>query len=179
MPTSDSGAHITYSNANTRIEGDNSRSVCVLFRANGSNNENILVSIGSSDTTWTMGCNRNFALVISTSIYVHVFGMCEAFDNYNISVGPQTLYDGAFHQLCVTYNKTNSELCVYRDSQMPTCIRRNNGPYNTAISDVRIGWWSDLNRQFTTQGGGIIKSVSLFNSTISQQCVLQQINTNN
>jgi hypothetical protein len=181
MPASDSGTYITYPNANTRISGDSSRSVCASFRVSTENIDNILVSIGSSDTTWDnrKGCNRNFALAIADSTSVTIYGMCTEFDNFNIYVGPGTLYDGMFHQICVTYNNINSKLCVYRDLQGPTCVTRTNAPYNTGFGDVRIGWWPDNNRQFTATNGGLIKSVSLYDSMISQDCVAHQINTNN
>ncbi|CAF4593745.1 unnamed protein product, partial [Rotaria magnacalcarata] len=48
MPWLHQGTHLTYKNANTRIFGDNSRSICALVRAGPVNADNIVVSIGSS-----------------------------------------------------------------------------------------------------------------------------------
>jgi len=139
------------------------------------NNNNILVSIGALDTAWpSKGCNRNFAIVISDSTLASVFRMCNQFDNLNIHVGPYNLYDGAFHQICVTYNNTESKLCVYLDSQTPNCLVRQNPPYNTTLGDVRIGWWPDNNRQFVASGGGSIHSVSLFDSVLPETCITDQ-----
>ncbi|CAF1072853.1 unnamed protein product [Didymodactylos carnosus] len=177
MPSGEIGIYRTYRNANTLISGDSSRSACTSFNATKYNDNNIVFSIGSRLTTWSGGENMNFALAIRNGTHVDVFGMQGKYDNRFINVGPATLYDGAFHQICVTYNSLNSKLCVYRDSQAPTCLIRSNGPYNTAISDVRIGWWPDLTWQFVGTGGGQIKSLALFNMEISQDCVIQT-NTN-
>ncbi|CAF4155946.1 unnamed protein product [Rotaria sp. Silwood2] len=165
-----------YRNANTRISGDSSRSVCAFFRVSSSNVDNIIVDIGSAKTTSVGGCNRHFALGVADATHINVFGLCGMFDNNYIFVGPDTLYDGNFHQICITYNSTNAKLCVYRDAQEPICITRNNGPYNTSLGNVRIGWWPDDNRQFVALGGGLIRSVSLFDSEISQDCVIQEFN---
>ncbi|CAF1201748.1 unnamed protein product [Adineta steineri] len=178
MPTSDSGSYFTYFQANTRISGDSSRSICVRFRVSSSNVDHILASFGSSGTTWNngIGCNKHFALAVANATCVNVYGMCV--DNYHIHVGPNTLYDGNFHQLCATYNNISSKLCVYRDLQDPTCIIRTT-PYNTGLGDVRIGWWPDHNRRFISTGSETIKAVSLFDKAISQDCVAHLVNTTN
>ncbi|CAF2896664.1 unnamed protein product, partial [Rotaria sp. Silwood2] len=165
-----------YLNANTRISGDISRSVCAFFRVSNLNVDNIIVDIGSAKSSGVGGCNRHFALGIANATHINLFGMCSMFDNVLIFVGPDTLYDGAFHQICITYNSTNRKLCAYRDYQQPTCITRNNMSYNTALGNVRIGWWPDGNHQFVASGDGLIRSVSLFDSEISQDCVIQEFN---
>jgi hypothetical protein len=179
MPSSDQGTNLTYTNANTLISGDLSRSGCVSFRASASNADNIIFSIGSSLTTASGGCDTNFALSVINASHVTIYGMCPLFDNPNIPVGQSILYDGAFHQVCVTYDNTISTLCVYLDLLSPQCLIRSNAPYNTSLGDVRIGWWPDNNRQFVASGGGLIELVSLFNVAINQSCVAFQYQVNN
>ena len=178
MPTADQGTNLTYSNANTLISGDLSRSGCATFRASTSNVDNIIFSIGSSLITSNGGCNQHFALSIIDASHVTLYGMCAAYDNNNIYVGQNTMYDGTFHQICVTYDPTVSQLCVYLDLVPAQCITRTNVAYNTGSGDVRIGWWADLNRPFLATGGGLIKLVSLFNTPINQSCVTYQYQTN-
>ncbi|CAF3820775.1 unnamed protein product [Rotaria sp. Silwood1] len=176
MPSLGEGTYFTYTKANTRISGDSSRSLCASFRASSLNYDNIVVEIGSSDTTWNSGkgCNTHFALAVGDGINIIVFGMCFSFDN-SINIGPSTLFDGNFHHICITYNSINSILCAYRDFQTPVCIVRDNSPYNTGLGDVRIGWWPDENRQFVASGGGWIKYAALFDMEISSECVARQI----
>jgi hypothetical protein len=175
MPESDQGTNFTYPNANRRIHGDISRSVCATFRASDSNDDNIIYSIGSFGTTWTReGCNTHFTLTIRNATHIDIYGMCTVYDNEAIFLGGSTLYDKAFHQICVTYNNTESKLCIYLDSQTPKCLIRQNPRYNTALGDVRIGWWPDNNREFSASRGGLIRSVSLFDRAISPQCVADQ-----
>ncbi|CAF3030136.1 unnamed protein product [Rotaria sp. Silwood2] len=92
-----------YLNANTRISGDISRSVCAFFRVSNLNVDNIIVDIGSAKSSGVGGCNRHFALGIANATHINLFGMCSMFDNVLIFVGPDTLYDGAFHQICITW----------------------------------------------------------------------------
>ncbi|CAF4645861.1 unnamed protein product [Rotaria socialis] len=169
------GTHFTYSNANTRIFGDSSRSICALVRAGPVNADNIVVSIDSSSPG---DCNRHFAIAIADGRHVHLYGMCGKYDNPNIPINLITLYDGAFQQICVTYNNQNARICVHVDLQSPHCFIRENARYNTDTGDVRIGWWSDRNRQFSATGGGMIKSVSLYDRSISQQCIRHQFEIN-
>lgn len=180
MPSSDQGTYFTYTNANTHISGDLSRSGCASFRANTSNADNIIFSIGSNLTTWhnNTGCNMNFALSVIDASHVSVYGMCPSYDNVNILVGQSTLYDGTFHQICVTYDNTVPKLCIYLDLQSPQCLNRSNPSYNTGLGDVRIGWWPDGNRQFTASGGGLIRFVSLFDTAINQNCVAYHYQVN-
>ncbi|CAF2121343.1 unnamed protein product [Rotaria magnacalcarata] len=175
MPWLHQGTILTYTNANTRIFGDNSRSICALVRAGPVNADNIVVSIGSS---LSGDCNRNFAIAIADGRHVHLYGMCGAYDNYNVPINLITLYDGAFHQICVTYNNENARLCVYADLQSPYCFIRGNARYNTATGDVRIGWWVNTDRQFSARDGGMIKSVSLYDRSISQHCIRHQFEIN-
>lgn len=175
MPSS--SQQITYLNANTRISGDNSRSICAWFRASSFNNDNIIIDIGSNKTTTTEGCNTHFTLLISDPIHIRLSGMCDMFNDDPIFVGPETLYDNAFHQICVTYNSINARLCVYRDFQQSVCTTRNKRPYNTSLGDIRIGWWPDGTYQFVASGGGLIRSISLFETEISHDCVIDEINT--
>ncbi|CAF1486077.1 unnamed protein product [Adineta ricciae] len=176
MPSSIQTTYFMYFNANTNISGDSSRSVCAYFRASNWNIDNIIVDIGSPKSTQTGGCNKHFTIGIFNSTHINVFGMCPQHDNMLLFVGPDTLFDGVFHQICVTYNTTSRQLCAYRDYQQATCITRTNQPYNTIPGNVRIGWWSDRNRQFITLGGGLIRSVSLFDYAIEQDCVIQERN---
>lgn len=173
MPAADEGTYFTYPNGNTRIFGDVSRSVCASFRANKSNDENIIFSIGSFETTCDegKGCNRHFALAIKNATHINILGMCYQYDNNAIRIAPKSFYDGNFHQICVTYNSTGSKLCVYLDSPTPNCFVRQSLPYNTALGDVRIGWWPDNNRKFVASGGGLIRSVSLFDSVLPDNCI--------
>ena len=179
MPSSDQGTYLTYPNGNTHIIGDISRSVCASFRADKSNDNNIIFSIGSFDTTWNgKGCNTHFALAIQNATHVNVFGMCHIYDNQDIPIGQGTLYDGKFHQICLTYNNIDSKLCIYHNLQSPECLIRKNHPYNTTMGDVRIGWWTDNNRQYVAAGGRTIRSVSLFDKVITQNCVADQLMVN-
>ncbi|CAF1523204.1 unnamed protein product [Rotaria sordida] len=179
MPSSDEGTHLTYANANTRSQGDVSRSICGSVRASAVNVDDLIFSIGSSDTTWNArkGCNRHFALSILNGTHVNVFGMCEIYDNDRIPVTQHTMYDKSFHQICVTYRTDDAKLCVYHNSDPPYCVIRSNARYNTGLGDVRIGWWPDNNRGFVSSDGGLIKSVALFDRAISQECVRQQLET--
>ncbi|CAF2676651.1 unnamed protein product [Rotaria sp. Silwood2] len=120
MPSSVQTTYLTYSSANTLISGDASRSGCVWFRAG------------------TGGCNQHFALSVIDASHVTIYGMCGAYDNANINVGQSVLYDGSFHQVCVTYNNVNSQLCIYLDLSPPNCLTRTNVVYNTGSGDVRI-----------------------------------------
>ena len=179
MPSSVQSTYLTYSNVNTLISGNVDRSVCVSFRANTSNADDIIFSIGSALTTATGGCNTHFALSVVNASHVTMYSMCRAYDNRNIPVGQSTLYDGAFHQVCVTYASSTAELCVYLDLLPPQCLIRSNAPYNTSLGDLRIGWWPDINRQFDPSGGGLIQWVSLYAQTINQSCVAFQYQVNN
>ena len=179
MPTSDQGTNFTYANANTQISGDQSRGGCVSFRANTSNVDNMLFSIGSSLKSWTGGCNSNFVLNVGGSSIMNVYGMCSSYDNYNIPVGSSVLFDGNFHQVCVSYDNTIPQLCVYLDLLSPRCVNRTNPRYNTSLGDVRVGWWPDGNRRFSGSGGGLIRSVTLFSAAINQSCVTHQYHVNN
>jgi hypothetical protein len=176
MPFSDQGTYFTYPNGNTRIIGDVSRSVCASFRASQSNDENIIFSIGSFDTTCDegKGCNTHFTLAIRNATHINILGMCYQYNNDAILIAQNSLYDGPFHHICVTYNNTESKLCVYLDSQTPNCLVRQNPPYNTTLGDVRIGWWPDSNHQFVASGGGLIHSVSLFDSVLPETCITDQ-----
>jgi hypothetical protein len=177
MPPSDQGTYFTYSNANTRISGDSSRSICASFRASSLNNGGTMIlDIGSAFTTLTGGCNTQFSLSIFDAATIVVFGMCTPYDSWFSTTGPDTLDNGAFHQICATYNSANAKLCIYRDLQAPICTIRYANPYNTGLGDVRIGWWPDQNQEFVGSGGGLIQSASLFDSEISQECVAQQMN---
>ncbi|CAF4140426.1 unnamed protein product, partial [Rotaria magnacalcarata] len=148
MPPSDQGSILTYANANTRIMGDSSRSTCAHF-------------VSSDKNGYTgVGCNKQFALLIENHVNVGVLGACHRYDNRNFTVGPDTLNDGVFHQICITYNNVTSKLCVYRDSDDPKCVIRNNGPLNTGLGDVRIGWWADNTFQSVVAGNGLIRSIS-------------------
>lgn len=178
MPSNDSGTNLTYANANTFISGNSDRSVCVYFKASSSNIDHILLSIGPL-LTGSISCNKHFAIAIANATHITIYGMCGLYDNLNINVAPSSLHDGLFHQICVSYNSTNSRLCVYRDSQTSTCFTRTNPPYSTQTGDVRIGWWPDNNRPFLGTQGGLIKSASLFNSVISTNCVAFMLNTYN
>jgi len=180
MPASDQGTSLTYINANTQISGSVSRSGCALVRASSINADNLVFSIGSHRTTPSTpsGCNEHFALSIISSSSVTVYGMCGTYDNGNIGLGQSILYDGNFHQLCVTYDSSNLQLCVYLDLYSPTCLIRSNPLYNTGSGDVRIGWWPDGNRGFISSGGGLIKSVALFNTAVNQTCVTYQYQNN-
>lgn len=180
MPSSDQGTNFTYANANTRISGDMSRSVCASFRASHSNNENIIFSFGSSDTSCDKGkgCNTHFALGIRNATHMNIFGMCYPYDNDAILVHKNTLYDGIFHRICVTYNNAEAKICIYLDSQTPQCFVRQNPPYNTTLGDVRIGWWPDNNRQFVAAGGGLIHSVLIFDRVIPQTCIDREFMNN-
>lgn len=180
MPSSSKGTNLTYKGNNTKISGDVSRSGCVVFRANAVNYDNIIFEIGSSFTTWnnSKGCNTHFALAIYNASHVTVYGMCSDFDNSAIPVGRSNLQDSQLHQLCVTYDNKTDYLCVYLDLSSPQCLRRLNPPYNTSLGDVRIGWWPDGNRQFNASGGGLIRSLSLFNTAINQSCVSYIFNNN-
>ncbi|CAM4838034.1 unnamed protein product [Rotaria magnacalcarata] len=178
MPSFIQGTYLTYSGANTIISGDLSRSGCVWFRASPSNADNIIFSIDSALSTTTGGCNQQFALSVIDASHVPLYGMCGAYDNNDIYVGQSTLYDGAFHQMCVTYNNINVQLCVYLDLLSPQCLTRTNAAYNTGLDDVRIGWWPDLNRQFVSTGGGLIQLLSLFDTAINQTCVTYQYQNN-
>ena len=176
MPSSDLGTNFTYRNVNTRISGDVSRSVCASFRASHVNDENIIFSIGSSNTTCDegRGCNTHFTLVLKNATHINILGMCYLYNNEAIFVTQNSLYDGSFHQICVTYNSTESKLCVHLDAQAPQCLIRENPPYNTGLGDVRVGWWPDNDRQFLPLGGGLIRSVSLFDRVITQSCITDQ-----
>ena len=182
MPTSDQGGFFTYPSANTRISEDHSRSVCVTYRARKCNTDNILISFGSFDTTWNKGkgCNTHFALAIVGANRATVYGMCGSYDNHNIpiQVGSRALNDGSFHQLCASYNTQNARLCLYFDLNTPTCLTRKNPRYQTSLGDIRIGWWTDNNRQFIPDGGGLIRSASLFDREISQECVRKEFDVN-
>ncbi|CAF1483011.1 unnamed protein product [Adineta ricciae] len=178
MPSTDQGTYLTYPNANTLISGYLSRSVCATFRASAANVDNIIFAIGSSFSTATGGCNEHFALSVINASYVTVYGMCGPYDNSYIYTGQNTLYDGYFHQICVTYDNSDVQLCIYLDSSPPQCLIRTNPHYNTSLGDVRIGWWPDLNRNFTATGGGLIKWVSLFDKAINQSCVAYQYQNN-
>ncbi|CAF4276044.1 unnamed protein product [Rotaria magnacalcarata] len=173
MPPSDQGSILTYANANTRIMGDSSRSTCASFRVSNLKSDSLVFSIGSAEQSdkngYTgVGCNKQFALLIENHVNVGVLGACHRYDNRNFTVGPDTLNDGVFHQICITYNNVTSKLCVYRDSDDPKCVIRNNGPLNTGLGDVRIGWWADNTFQSVVAGNGLIRSVSLFDQEISQ-----------
>lgn len=176
MPLTDQGTYFTYPNGNTRIFDDVSRSACASFRANEVNDDNIIFSIGSFDTTCDegKGCNTHFALGIKNATHINVFGMCHQYDNKNILIGQKSFYDGTFHRICVTYNSTESKICLYLDSPTSKCFVRSNPPYKTALGDVRIGWWSDNNRGFVASGGGLIHSVSLFDNVLPQACIAEQ-----
>lgn len=51
MSSWDQDTHLTYTNANIGIQGDSSGSVCASFHATQSNNDNLIFSFGSSNTT--------------------------------------------------------------------------------------------------------------------------------
>ena len=110
--------------------------------------------------------------------HVTIYGMCLSYDNNNIALTQSILHDGSFHQLCVTYDTNTRYLCVYLDLLPPVCLTRTNARYNTGLGDVRIGWWPDNNRQFDATGGGLIRALSLFNTTINQACVNYLYQTN-
>ena len=179
MPSSVQNTYLTYTNVNTFISGDVDRSVCVSFSASTANADNIIFSIGSALTSGTGGCNTHFGLSVIDASHVTVYGMCHAFDNNNIALGQSILYDGNFHQICVTYRSSSAELCVYLDLLSPQCLTRSNVPYNTGLGDLRIGWWPDNNRQFNFARGGLIQLASLFAETINQSCVNLQYQINN
>mgnify|MGYP002474570128 FL=1 len=172
MPSADQGSYFTYPNANTRIRGDQSRSACVTFRALPADDSRILFSIGSSDTSCDdgRGCNKHFSLAIRNATHLDIYGMCYQFTNEAIRISQHSIYDGNFHQICVTYNNTDSNLCVYLDSKVSECIIRENPRYDTGLGDVRIGWWPDYNRQFEKNDGGLIHSLSLYDRVISESC---------
>jgi hypothetical protein len=179
MPSLDQGTNLTYLNANTLINGDLSRSGCATFRANTINADNIIFDIGSSLATSSGGCNQHWTLSVINASHVTMYGMCGPYDNYDIYTGQSTLYDGAFHQVCVTYDNSISQLCIYLDLFPSQCLIRTNPVYDTGLGDVRIGWWPDPNRQFLASGGGLIELVSLFNTAINQSCVAYQYQVNN
>lgn len=174
MPSTDRGTNLTYINANQFIKEDFSRSMCGSFRANTTNMDQLLFSIGSNETTWhnCSGCNTHFALAIVDGSNVNVYGVCSKYDNTGINLGQNIFQDGQFHNICATYNNITHELCILLDSFTPTCLNRTNPPYNTSLGDVRIGWWPDGNRMFDASGGGLIRSVSLFDVAINQTCFL-------
>jgi len=171
MPLVDQGTYLNYSNVNTRISNDDSRSVCVTFRATSVNLDDIIFDIGSRSATPTGGCNAHFALAVSNNDCVTVYGMCGAYDNGNICFGKNVLHDGQFHQVCATYDTTTAKLCLYLDLYSPQCLIRSNVPYNTSLGDVRIGWWPDLNRPFDSSGGGLIKWLYMFDKAVNQTCI--------
>lgn len=72
MPLSDQGTFMTYTNANTLISGNMSRSVCAVVRASTSNVQNIIFDIGSHHSTYgsPTGCNEHFALLIRNATQV-------------------------------------------------------------------------------------------------------------
>jgi hypothetical protein len=179
MPAADQGTYLTYSNNNTLISGDISRTGCATFRASSVNGDNIIFDIGSSLTTSTGGCGQHWALSVIDASHITMYGMCGGYDNYNIYAGGSTLFDGSFHQVCVTYDRTVPQLCVYLDLLSPQCITPSSSAYSTGLGDVRIGWWPDMNRQFVASSGGLIKLVSLFNVVINQSCVTYQYQVNN
>lgn len=72
--------------------------------------------------------------------HITVYEMCLSYDNNNIYVGQNTMYNGAFHKICVTYDNTIAKLCFYLDLVALQCITRSNPAYNTGEGDVRIGW---------------------------------------
>ncbi len=124
MSSSDHSTYLTYLNANTFISGDLSRSVCASFRANISNADDIIFSIGSSLVTWPVGagCNRHFALSIVDAGHISLYGICGAYDNNNIVVGQNAFYDGAIRQINVTYDNTVLQPCIYLNLQSPECL---------------------------------------------------------
>ena len=172
MPSSQQTTYFTYVNANTHISNDSSRSVCAWFRVSTFNIDNIIVDIGSSNTE----CNTHFTLIVSNSTHIRVSGMCDIFNDGPIFIGPDTLYDNAFHQICITYNSMNARLCTYRDFQPAICTTRNSRAYNTSLGDVRIGWWPAENHQFVGLGGGLIQSVALFENEIFEDCIADEMN---
>ncbi|CAF1152276.1 unnamed protein product [Adineta ricciae] len=176
MPSSDQTTYFTYVDANTNISGDSSRSVCAYFRASDLSAGDIIVDIGSPKSTWNGGCNKHFGIRIISDVLIEISGTCYGLDNNWFFVGPDTLFDGVFHQICVTYDHMSAKLCVYRDYQQATCITRTNGPYNTSQGNVRIGWEPNLYNQSTALGGVLIRSISLFDYVIEQDCVIQELN---
>lgn len=160
----------TYLGANTRISGDNSRSGCVWVRASSANTDDIIFSVGSASRS-PAGCNQQFSLAMFNSSHVRVYGMCPAYDNLNIYVGSNTMHDGDFHQICITYDTSSADLCIYLDLLTPQCITRTNPRYNTSTGDVRIGWWPEPNRGFVGTSGERITQLNLFDYAVNQSCV--------
>lgn len=123
---------------------------------------------------------RAFCLINTqrNASHVNVYGMCGTYDNPNVALTQSILFDGNFHQLCLTYETNSRQVCVYLDLFSPTCFTRLPSPYNTGLGDVRVGWWSDGIWQFQSIGGGLIRSVSLFDIAINRTCVNYVYNNN-
>lgn len=122
--------------------------------------------------------NTHFALAIHNASHINVYGMCVEYDNIQLLVGQSNLQDDQFHQLCIKYDNNTDILCIYPDLVGPICRIRSNPPYSTSLGDVRTGWWPDNNRQFIASGGGLIRSLSLFDTPIDQRCASYMYNNN-